>query len=109
MARYVDADQMIKNLTKLCHSISKDNSCRACPLFSTEDDMCMVEDFIHSQPDAEDVVKVVRCKDCKYCDSFPNDSDATMPLKCLGIRYGGVNPDWFCEHGERREEDAEIH
>lgn len=49
---------------------------------------------------------VVRCKDCKYCDSFPNKSDATMPLKCLNIRYGGVCPDWFCEHGERKNDNS---
>ena len=50
-----------------------------------------------------DLVEVVRCKDCKYSDLFKDDeTETTMPMKCLGIRYGGVYPDWYCEHGERR-------
>ena len=53
MARIVDADFMLKDLTRLCKRISQNNGCRACPLFDAEDDMCMVEDFIHSQPDIE--------------------------------------------------------
>lgn len=49
-----------------------------------------------------DVVEVVRCKDCKHSDTYPTEADNDMPLKCLGIRYGGVMADWFCEHGERK-------
>lgn len=49
--------------------------------------------------------EVVRCKDCKHSDLFKDDeTETTMPMKCLGIRYGGVYPDWYCEHGERRSE-----
>ena len=51
------------------------------------------------------LVPVVRCKDCRWSDTYPDMSDATMPLKCLGTRYGGVYPDWYCEHGERRGEE----
>ena len=46
---------------------------------------------------------VVRCKDCKHSDIITSEP-TEMPLKCLGVRYGGVYPDWFCEHGERRSE-----
>lgn len=54
---------------------------------------------------AADVRPVVRCKDCKHSDTFsPDCTEATFPLKCLSIRYGGVYPDWFCEHGKKREE-----
>lgn len=48
--------------------------------------------------------EVIRCKDCVHSDTFPKGADNDMPLKCLGIRYGGVMPDWYCEHAERREE-----
>ena len=49
--------------------------------------------------------ELVRCKDCKYSDTFsPDCTEATFPLKCLSIRYGGVYPGWFCEHGEKKEE-----
>ena len=53
---------------------------------------------IHVEPE------IVRCKDCRYSDTFPLDSDADMPMKCLGIRYGGVYPYWYSEHAERRED-----
>ena len=63
------------------------------------------EDWANAIPSA-DVVPVVRCKDCKYhatgadyADDFGEPLDKAM--MCLGIRYGGVDPDWFCEHGER--------
>lgn len=59
---------------------------------------------------AADVVKVVRCKDCRYCDVVTNNEGNVFCHKCLGIRYGGVELDWYCEHGERKEKtDAEIH
>ena len=54
---------------------------------------------------AADVRPVVTCADCKHSDTFaPDCTEATFPLKCLSIRYGGVYPDWFCEHGVKREE-----
>lgn len=51
-----------------------------------------------------DKVKLTRCRDCKYADTYPEDGHNDMPLKCIGIRYGGVYPDWYCEHGQRRED-----
>ena len=54
---------------------------------------------------AADVRPVVLCRDCKHSDTFaPDCTEATFPLKCLSIRYGGVYPNWFCEHGEKSEE-----
>ena len=54
---------------------------------------------------AADVRPVILCRDCKHSDTFaPECTESTFPLKCLSIRYGGVYPDWFCEHGEKREE-----
>ena len=50
-------------------------------------------------------LEIIRCKDCIYSDTFPKDADNDMPLKGLGIRYGGVMPDWYCEHAEKREDD----
>ena len=51
---------------------------------------------------AADVRPVVYCKDCKHNDAFSSDcAESTFPLKCLSVRYGGVFPLCFCEHGER--------
>lgn len=53
----------------------------------------------------EDIVSVIRCKDCKYSDTFSDmTAEPHSQLKCLGIRYGGVEPMWYCEHGKRKEE-----
>lgn len=49
--------------------------------------------------------ELVRCKDCKYSDTFSDmTAEPHSQLKCLGIRYGGVEPMWYCEHGKRKEE-----
>lgn len=52
-----------------------------------------------------DVAEVVRCKDCRFHTTDPECFDefeiTDKPMMCVGIRYGGVDPDWFCEHGER--------
>ena len=57
----------------------------------------MIKRWSSAQPE------IIRCKDCKYSDTFPENADYDMPLKCLGIRYGGVFPDWYCEHAERKQ------
>lgn len=74
----------------------------------------MIEEYIIQQSDGADYNppsyiwtdnkgQLVRCKDCRYSDTFPENADNDMPLKCLGIRYGGVFPDWYCEHAERKQ------
>ena len=47
----------------------------------------------------EDVVKIVRCKDCKYNYLDPNNKK-----KCLKVDRIS-NPDFFCANGERKEYD----
>lgn len=60
-----------------------------------KDDVNTLKQLPSAQPE------IVRCVDCVYSDTFPKGADNDMPLKCLGIRYGGVMPDWYCEHAER--------
>ena len=61
-----------------------------------------IYDMIKAAPTV-DAVQVVHCKDCKYSDTYNlSDEPTDMPLKCLGIRYGGVYENFFCEHGERK-------
>ena len=49
---------------------------------------------------------LVRCKNCKHADTFqPDCTEVVFPLKCLSVRYGGVYPDWYCEHGELKEDN----
>ena len=50
-----------------------------------------------------DAVPVIRCKDCKYCDSGIDEDDKPF-LKCLsGRSYGGTNADDYCSWAERKE------
>ena len=47
---------------------------------------------------------IIRCKDCKYGDTFHEFDEPDMPMKCLGQHYGGTYPDDFCSYAERRTE-----
>ena len=62
-------------------------------------------EFLEQLPSAQP--EIIMCKDCVHHDTFPEDAHNDMTLKCLGIRYGGVMPDWYCEHAERRTDDEE--
>ena len=53
--------------------------------------------------DSAPSIDIVRCKECKHCDTGI-DEDGNKFWKCLGIHYGGVNPDGFCSYGEREGE-----
>lgn len=59
-----------------------------------------LQSIISELPSAQP--EIITCKDCVNSDTFPKGADNDMPLKCLGIRYGGVMPDWYCEHAVRR-------
>lgn len=48
--------------------------------------------------------ELIRCKDCKYADTFREFDEPEMPMKCLGQHYGGTYPDDYCSYAERREE-----
>ena len=64
-----------------------------------------VEDYIASIPTA-DVVEVVRCKDCKFCDlCYPKKDigkDAVIGFYCR-LRKHCVDPTAFCSYGVRKE------
>ena len=54
--------------------------------------------IIESMP-AADVIKVVRCKDCKHCD--PENYHCDHPMSTAApLRR---NPDDFCSYGERKD------
>ena len=63
-----------------------------------------------------DSVQVVRCKDCKHRPTKTRDKDITgfaiefpdyhCPCQCEDPYYNWFPDDnWFCAHGERRDED----
>ena len=94
MARYIDADSLIKTVngfTKFYHL-----------------DRLSVGTFIDAvvdMPTAE-VVEVVRCKDCKHA-RFHDYAPAECPYYCsIAVNYH--TKDFFCSLGERRD-DGEIY
>ena len=65
-----------------------------------------VIDLINKQSVA-DVVKIVRCKNCKHFDIEEGDALGTCMGKFACISLGGElypEPDYFCPYGERRTE-----
>ena len=65
-----------------------------------------------SKTPTEDVVPVVRCKDCKW---FYETKDEMDSLLCLNRQWdngqpwrAAVKPDDFCSYGQRKEPDDEV-
>ena len=56
----------------------------------------------------EDVVEVVRCKDCRYCEECHYEEEGEKPyikLKCKWSNYSH-QPNDYCSIGERRESNG---
>ena len=53
----------------------------------------------------DDIVEVVRCKDCKYCDKYTKWNNEEY----LGCSWNGevyeVEAEHYCSYGERRTDD----
>ena len=55
----------------------------------------------------DDVVKVVRCKDCVWYDKRRPYANGNMLYECRNLK-GFLPPDFFCKDGERGD-NGEIH
>ena len=114
--RLIDADATIKYLRefrckdcdkrkgvkngkiRFCYEIG-DAPCRACDIGDTID--YFLDEAISPTIDA---VPVVRCKDCKYFDSYRCTNDMVLQQidDCGCHPSFNVNREWFCADGERR-------
>lgn len=100
MAEYKDITTLKKEIADFKRAVCSPNSDYLtgyiCALSATEG-------MIANLPTA-DVVKVVRCKDCKYKEEILNIND-DLELMCgfnYGLRVKGmVSPLDFCNYGER--------
>lgn len=52
---------------------------------------------------SDDLVKVVRCKDCKYQNKGQNECEAWNICEYRSWLYFPVNDEDFCSNGEREE------
>lgn len=85
MAEYIERNDLIKNLN----------------YFAIEHYSTLINDLIMKQPTV-DVVKVVRCKDCK----FRGREDCSMYYRCnCGEQHTWETDNDFCSYGERRKND----
>lgn len=52
-----------------------------------------------------EAVQVVRCKDCRFSETYQNDSSGVMALYCKAFTLQRmVADDNYCSYGERRED-----
>ena len=87
MAKYIDADLLIKNIAKI----------QDLRTLSTK----TIGEAISNTPTA-DVVEVVRCADCKYCKAI-KDSLGNPSLYCdLTYAKPDIDATDYCSQGERR-------
>lgn len=93
MSRYIDADNLINKMQERYNDLLSEDGYYDHFTQGYEDALSTVE----NEPTA-DVVKIVRCKDCKFY---------SVNGHC-GV-LGFCEPDEFCSRGERRKDDAEIH
>ena len=108
MSRYIECSAIEKDLEERYNYYRKESEIKVGNMFAIDEKMqtaaiiakhCL--DQIKEAPTA-DVVEVVRCKDCKWCEDllmsglYCNHPDNRNPIHCL--------PTDFCNCGERREE-----
>ena len=106
MARYIDAD----NLGGWLETILKDfgePDIRIRPIaYGSENALRSVLEVVKKQP-PEDVVEVVRCKDCKYYKPQEKSRHWNSEKKyCNRSATVKVNDEDFCSYGERRDNNG---
>ena len=92
--RLIDTETVIRKLRKAnCAECDNYNAvrCRA----------CWVDDVVSLLEDSPtvDAVEVVRCKDCRYCQSDVHG------LWCFNDYEHSLQPNDFCSYGERKDND----
>ncbi len=91
MSRYIDADEFYVSQTARCWGEPLVGTC-------TNDNVRLYDEL--QKFSISDVVEVVRCKDCKFCEDlgmsgmYCKHPDNRNPIGC--------NPDDYCDCGERK-------
>jgi hypothetical protein len=76
------------------------NGARLIPTFRVEQ---MMHHYLRKA--AEDIVKVVRCKDCKR---YVENKEAFVTYCKRGLRDVYAKPDDFCSYGERKDNERKA-
>ena len=102
MSRYIDADELWNNRPKLPLHMS----IKAVEGFQYSSRMFAEQIKKQVNNSSADIVAVVRCKDCRYCEEAHYEEEGENPyikLKCKWSNYSH-QPNDYCSNGERREE-----
>ena len=99
--RYILASEAEERIVKLWR---KENSAAA-DIFNTAVDACQTIILDMYDNSSENVVEVVRCKDCRYWDTngYGAEYDTEGFGWCDKIAQFDTQEDWLCGWGERRE------
>ena len=103
MARYVDADLLYKEVTEKFRDINAGG-------YPFNLVVCDMARLVEKAPTA-DVVEVVRCKDCKYRETFAcpvyREEFATWEedgyIEHEVLIFDDSTDDFFCSYGKRKE------
>lgn len=92
---------IIDDFDRLCEALEESQK-NGCHFLFRNEGVLPVRQICHIRAiPCEDVVAVVRCKDCKYCYVL---GDHTMPSCNRDYPHHHVNFDDYCAFGERKEE-----
>lgn len=91
MSRYIDVDKFIEDLGFENTEQEREENIG---------EIVTLEDF-DRQP-TEDVVKVVRCEDCKY---YQDNNNGYPHNECKWCKDETPDADDFCSYGERKDEE----
>ena len=87
MAEYIDKQELLRDLER------KIKGCNEYRMAVVDSDFI---DLVNDATVLEDVVEVVRCKDCKHYN--------VLALACMYPRFNGYTGiDGYCSRGERNE------
>lgn len=95
MPRYIDADDLVRILDAKSDMV----------MYETKRVFLSVVKMVELLPTA-DVVEVVRCCDCKYCETVIHSIIDEPKWFCTRmVRAFDVDPTSYCSYGERKEQN----
>lgn len=97
MSRYIDADELVRYMEERQERLKDDESLW---------ELSVVETFL-GRASSADVVKVVRCKDCKHHEEllYNNDGKVLCWVHDLDVVVDGNG---YCNYGERKEQEHDV-
>lgn len=100
MSRYIDLEELERRIKENVLISGGGNTPYEVDLLEWCRDECIRQGY--AMPTA-DVVEVVRCRDCRWCEVTNWDGEILYGCDCCG-GMNDVAPDFYCSYGERRDD-----